>query len=95
MDGKTGEQQGNSLAAREMYWEECSIEQKIDRLRSAVVSLYQRGVTVSKSVDDLMSHEHANDGTLLKPILDGRYEPMGYEHNPIPYNIRTERERGR
>lgn len=81
--------------AREQYWEECSIEAKIDRLRSAVVSLCQRGVTTSAAVNELMVHEHSHDGTLLKPILDGASEPLGYERNPIPHNIRTERERGR
>lgn len=84
-----------SVAMRENFWEECDDSQKIERLRGAIVTLFQRDAVRNESIRKLLNHQHGVDGQLLTAMFDGENSLSGYDRGPIPFNLRTERERGR
>ena len=90
-------------ASREQYWEECAIEQKLERLRDVVARVCRETVLLSASVQRLAAHQHADNGGLLIPLhyVDQSVNLAGaamggrmYAHDGgSPHSLRTERER--
>ena len=63
--------QGILGCSREKYWSEVTIEEKIERTRREVKSLQSQINFVSRKVDQLLEHFHA-EGKIIIPL--NRYD---------------------
>lgn len=84
------------MAQREKYWEECSVDQKLDRIREMLMSLNSDQANIGAVIVSLMEHSHDHDGGLRVPLRhpDTNTSTLGYARDRA-YSIRTERERER
>lgn len=55
-------------AMRDKYWNECSQEEQINRLRSEVINLTSKVVHLTDSVVKLLIHTHDRMGLTVAPI---------------------------
>lgn len=62
-------------AARELRFEECGIEVKVNRLRDAVISLSVQlehaGAQASKAARISEAHQHGHNGEVVMPVFEG------------------------
>lgn len=92
-----------TMLARDKYWEECSPEQQIDRLRDTVARLCRDVTTLAVNLQQVIAHRHGANGELLTPFravdpnanyAQGQLGGGLYAHdNGIPHNLRREHER--
>lgn len=72
------------MVARERYWEEMSIEQKLDHLAFIVDHQYRNWAELSKQLTLLSKHSHSQEGDILVPIKDKEYAlESGRQWSPI------------
>jgi hypothetical protein len=53
---------------REKYWEECGIEERVERLRDAMMLMHNESVEFAGAQRQLLLHQHKADGSLLVPL---------------------------
>lgn len=86
-----------NAASREQYWEECDVEQKLERLRDVVARMCGEIAALTKAAQRFSVHQHSASGLPVVPLYnDGgdRTVPAAYPHGSgVPFNLRTQRER--
>jgi hypothetical protein len=74
-------------AARELYWEECGIEQKVERIRDAMLRMEHLLEVVAKRSNEALktakAHSHDN-GTVMVPAQ----APWVGGENELEFNVR-------
>jgi hypothetical protein len=58
---------------REKYWEELSIEEKLEKAGSLIENLYRRINDQDKQITLLSKHSHGSSGEMLVPMKDKEY----------------------
>lgn len=70
----------NAVPSREKYWEEMSLEQKIDKLAWAIEYLHQTVNHIGSGVQKLENHAHVGDRMFF---ADGPVNPYSRPNNNI------------
>ena len=81
---------------REKYWEECTVEEKLDRLRDQIKSMYEAQMGGVQRIALLQDHCHDTQGRVCVHLNDKEGGPGGMGYAPrSAYRILTTRERER
>ena len=64
----------NEKCGRERYWEECSFDEKIERMRQVIKVLQRQVDGLATMTAKLALHQHGKDGRLVIGLLDGSCE---------------------
>jgi hypothetical protein len=70
---ETAGQPENLTCSREKYWEEMSIEEKLEKAGQVIENLNRRLVDQDKKIGLLSMHSHSSDGSMLVPIKAKEY----------------------
>ena len=83
----------NSLGGpvREKYWDEISIEQKLDRLRDAIIQGNRKMIETHNVMGLLSDHVHGAYGEINVP-LHRKIDYVEDRMTRIPYQLRTSKE---
>ena len=84
-------------ASREKYWEEKSLEQKVDALRDMLMRLNADNKEFAESISGLLNHSHGASGEALVPLTQniGVNRAISSGAYDRSHSIMTERERNR
>jgi hypothetical protein len=79
-----------SKPMRNLYWEECSQEQQIQRLKDEIISLSIRIGQLTEYCGQLLVHSHNSNGIAVVPMVrqDG-LGTLGGNKLPVPHGLRT------
>jgi len=76
-------------AERERSWSECGIEQKINRLRDALMTVagqgQQAGAQSHEALKIAKAHQHGGRGEVLLPVIETIGELMGRNYAEHPF----------
>ncbi len=81
----TNEKEVKGMACREPFWEEMTVDQKIERLKSVTERFMKVTAEMAKVVERLSAHTHA-EGKVLINIIAGRDEQYFGVINRNPFN---------
>jgi hypothetical protein len=72
----------NSMQAqRELYWEEKTTEQRVEKLADVIEGLGRRVMQLEKEIRQLSSHQHNLIGDIVIPLVYDEAEvPWYYRH---------------
>ena len=84
-----GQMGGDAMAKRDQDWGECGIEQKINRLRDALMTLaiqgQHAGAQAHEAVKIAKAHQHGGRGEVVVPVIETIGELVGREYSEHPF----------